>query len=89
MKRMSGLFSRKIAATLARRCPPSKTAKPTTRREAKTAASKEFPSSKPLTVSSPNPASHCETMRDAQIDNQITGTQRALDIRKSRPRFKK
>jgi hypothetical protein len=86
---MRGLFFRKIAATRSRRSRPSKTAKPTIRRTAKTAASKEFPCSKLLSVASPTPPSHCETMRDAQIDTHITGTQRAVDIRESRSRFKK
>ena len=86
---MSGLFSRKIVATRTRRSRPSKATKPTTRRDAKNAASKELPCSKSLFVASPTPPSHCETMRDAQIDTQATGIQRAGDIRESRSRFKK
>src|SRR6266568_4144591 len=86
---MRGLFFRKMAATRARRSRPSKMAKPTIRRDAKIAASKEFPCSKLLSVASPTPPSHCETMRDVQIDTQVTGIQRPRDIREPWSRFKK
>ena len=83
-KTRTGLFL--LRNVLARAPLAKSTTKPATRSPAKICASRGLPSRYCSGESAGATPSHCETIRDALIDSQATGIQRAKDTRDLRSR---